>query len=926
MNKKFKIAAAAVSVVMAGTMAFGMFGCSNTPDDTAVKPSVDANGQLTWAANTELNLNVGNNNTKKQGISYTADDISGTTVLPDGKTYTQGDLKPAWAAMQAQLSKTSAVKINDKYQNLSSNAQISTPISQNTLTDYDVITGSLEEINKNSSAFLDLSKYLDYMPNYKAFLDENPVTRYSLTGDTDGGMYAAPYFDGNDDIEKYSMMNRNWVIQILDNEDTSKFTGTFKGQAEAKKGKTGEATGASDYTAVVSTKSSVKAYMGTTGSYEVATTDPATASQTVPGTTTLKVNYTAANTAAKNDAVGLGLAIKEAAGKAYTGESGNIVDLQNFAIDESNGEVTGAQLAKILREYIKVAYQKADGSAFYTKLSDVFISAYAGWDVDLLVGMARCVVTCVPGLTEARETVNVFAIAGRESTTQRRVDLMALAGELYGVRGLESRYEYTYFDKDGKIKDARASADTYDTISKFSDLTKEGLVYIGTNDMTKKYDQQKEADLIKPVAEGGKYGYEKKTDGYYLGNDKKADQEGYILDKNGERAFSWNKSSVNTDKKGIQTFMLHDYVQTQTKAGMGKSSDVYNFAPVVNAVSKWDTNDDGTRETYMRFTESWRSVKNTGFCIPKASVESNTDKLAAVLAFVDYLFSTDGQLLMSYGPQSTTGNTNPNGWWYANEVTDKTVAEVGDKVADATNYAPAQYRVKSDYKTQYFIYNEKVYTGFAYNGTQVPTLTDRNSDFYHGKSVDVNGTSIAMNKGNIKFNQVDNYTNYARYCIGSTLPIGNKNQGFEYQATAAAGISGAGVVTKALLNGTIKHVKLTLDEGDSPWYLITPTALPLLQQDQETLKNSDQTKISGTYFLNNSATNQTTNICIDLLYYGLGSSASICGQASIGNYTTYNTGAKIVEMLNGDKFNQRIGVLENGWYTINHIYNLGYNL
>ena len=982
MNKKLKIATAAVSVVMAGTMAFGMFGCSNGNGGGDSKPKVDEAGKLTWAENTTLNLNIGNqNSTAQQGISYVSKEISGTTYLPDGKQYSAGMLKPAWAAMQAQLSTTSKVNLVDKFENLGSGDQITTPITNKNLGDYDVITGSLEEINKNSSNFLNLTEYLDYMPNYKAFLTANPVTKYSLTGDYNGGMYAAPYFDGNDDIEKYSMMNHNWVKAILDTE--IKATGTFKAQAEEKKKN-------KDYAdLIVSDDASAESYMGTTGSYTVDTTDPAgTANaQGVIPTIKLKVNYDAAKTAALDESTELGKAIKAAAGDVkYDGESGNIVDLQNFAIKKSQGAVTGAQLSKILREYIKVAYQKADGSAFYTTLSDVFISASAGWDVDLLVAMGRCVVTCVggtDGLANAQSVGQVFAVAGRQTTTQRRVDLVALAGELYGIRGLESRYEYTFFDKDGNIKDARADEKTYDTLSKFSKLTKEGLVCIGDASMTEQFKKASHNDLIKPISEGGKYGYtvvyEQYTteelaeftkdsgaegqykdsegkvvadkDGFkldkdgnkivknYIDADKnvKADKSGNLLDEKGNKIFdSWKAATINTNASGIQTFMLHDYVQTQTKVGLtgtkGETNpDVYNFGPVVNAVSKWDVNGNNTIEAdeYFRFTESWRSVKNTGFCVPK-SITGNKDKLSAVLAFIDYLFSTDGQLLMSYGPQSTNGNgENANGWWYATEATGVTLDTIADKVADATNYAPAQYSVKAAYKAQYFVYNGKIYTGTAYNGTQVPTLTTLNKTFYLGKEITVSGNKIQMGAkegSNILVSEAGNYTNYARKIIGSTLPIGNKNQGFEYQATATVGISGAATVTKALLNGTLKHVKLTLDQGESAWYLIAPTALPMNKNQQDTLKNANQTKISGTYFYNNSKTNQTTNIFIDLLFYGLGSSKNICGQQSLGNYTTNNTGAKLVALLNASEFNYRLGIFRTGWYSINDYYKLGYNL
>ena len=68
-------------------------------------------------------------------------------------------------------------------------------------------------------------------------------------------------------------------------------------------------------------------------------------------------------------------------------------------------------------------------------------------------------------------------------------------------------------------------------------------------------------------------------------------------------------------------------------------------------VARWF---DGSDEngTYMRFTESWRSVKTDGWAISKAGVEGNADKLNAALALIDYAYSEKGQILMSYGPDA----------------------------------------------------------------------------------------------------------------------------------------------------------------------------------------------------------------------------------------------------------------------------------
>jgi putative aldouronate transport system substrate-binding protein len=68
---------------------------------------------------------------------------------------------------------------------------------------------------------------------------------------------------------------------------------------------------------------------------------------------------------------------------------------------------------------------------------------------------------------------------------------------------------------------------------------------------------------------------------------------------------------------------------------------------VMVPVARWN---DGEGEKYMRFTESWRSVKTDGWAISKAGVGNDTDKLHAALAIIDFAFSEEGQILMSYGP------------------------------------------------------------------------------------------------------------------------------------------------------------------------------------------------------------------------------------------------------------------------------------
>ncbi|MGN0805973.1 MAG: hypothetical protein ACI4MC_02955, partial [Candidatus Coproplasma sp.] len=400
-----------------------------------------------------------------------------------------------------------------------------------------------------------------------------------------------------------------------------------------------------------------------------------------------------------------------------------------------------------------------------------------------------------------------YLIAGRAYTTQRTTDVGSLAGELYGVRGQESRYNYTYIDSNGDIQDGRASTDMWNALKKINDLALEGLFNTTSNITT-----------------------------------------------------DW--ASVNVSSNGgIQTLSLHDYVQTQTaKYGFTaeENGDDYNFAPIVTPVSYWDDDDDGNAEP-MRFTESWRGVKDGGIAISKANATASKDTLSATLAFIDYCYSSDGQMLMTYGPFSSNGNTNPNGTWYANAA-NVDVSTVADVAVPATSYSFAQYTIKPQYAGQYFVYEGNVYTGTYYNGRQIPILTDENYEVFCVKSD-------------------HNFTNHARILLGTTLPVWNKDQGFEYLCTATCGLAGADIVNIAINNGTLKHPVQTIDE-DTYWYTLVPTMLPYGSTVTTTLGSaSGLAVISGlgadndNFFVSTSGTDR--NLILDVMYYGFDTTKSI---------------------------------------------------
>lgn len=114
---------------------------------------------------------------------------------------------------------------------------------------------------------------------------------------------------------------------------------------------------------------------------------------------------------------------------------------------------------------------------------------------------------------------------------------------------------------------------------------------------------------------------------------------------------------------------------------------------VMVPVALWMDGTEGGR--YMRFTESWRSVKTDGWGISRAGTDGNPDKLNAALKLIDFAYTDKGMILMSYGPDAFI-KTNPDGS-YATflfngqempEIADATYQELWDKAnGNYTNYA-----------------------------------------------------------------------------------------------------------------------------------------------------------------------------------------------------------------------------------------------
>ncbi len=530
--------------------------------------AVPASAELAYAEGTVLRMATGYNSAKT-GLFFDAETAGEGVTLADGKTYLTGDLKPTWVEVQNVL----GVVFENLYQGNSASNEFD--FWKDRLDEVDMLSGTAAKLSEYGEAgsIVNIAEYLDQMPNFKAYLDQNPIVRLSITGNTDtGAIYFSPYFDGVNDIERMPLMRVDWVQKLLDGE------GEFTAEASNK-------LAAAVYTP----------YMPTEGAVEVDVVN-------LEGTAVEKVtkNYDVA---------------------------GNIVEKMNAA-----GELDGVAAVNMLRAYIDEAYNGYYG----TTRSNLFVGQNAAWDADELVALLRCVVANPQTLNGTDSVQGLFS--REDDNNQRRVDMFRFAGTLFGVRGLESRQDYLWIDADGFLRDARQELDAYNAMAKMNEMVQEGLI-------------------SKAFVETAK-----ESTATYLENDL--------------------------------GFMHYDYNQTQTVYNETKLQDGEKYMAVMVPVAKWY---DGTSEdgVFMRFTESWRSVKTDGWGISVKGVEGNPDKLNAALSLIDYAYSPEGMILMSYGPDAFIKKNDDGSYVTFNfngtempVIADATYAELWEKASgNYTNYA-----------------------------------------------------------------------------------------------------------------------------------------------------------------------------------------------------------------------------------------------
>lgn len=770
--------------------------CNEPVDELAID-------NLTYTQDTQLRMATGYNG-EKTGLFYAASNNVGAKLLEGTAGEFQiaaNQLKPTWKEMESRLN----VKFVNKYSGASSAAAEYTNW-ENKLDEVDMVSGSatlLQEAGVNKKV-VNLANYLDFMPNFKAYLDANPIVRLSITGATSGkdagAIYFSPYFDGVADIERMPLMRIDWVKQLLDGEDD------FENTTDTK------------------TQSSVfynSQYLPATSNVSILSlkADGSDTQTIVKNYAAAKAYYNLAKGGSTNGKYGWSLS------------SGSIVEAMNKFISE--GAKTGAELVNFFREWIDIVYTSTTAgttTTVYEKThrSNLFVGYDAAWDADELVALLRCVCACPKLLSGNNNLEAITGIFARENNTQRNVDLTRLAGHLFGVRGMESRKDYLYFDSEGELHDARLDSASYEAMNRMYLLAKEGLVTPMTSD-TK--------------------------------------SEAYI------------KTSIG--------FMAYDYSQTQTlnspNIGLGADQQPLTaYTAVINPAAVWYSGENldafgNDLGTYMRFTESWRSVKTDGWAISYDGVKGDLNRLKAALALIDYAYTERGMILLSYGP-------------------DAFIAKSSDTTAANNN-------------------GKYGFEWFKFNGEWAPVISaDTLIDLNKGD----NGWTVPNGTGGTKTvtGTKGNYTDFARQYLGSTLSF-VKMQAFEYQCTNAAGRDGAGKVSAAIGKGVLKHPELDVVTTNM-WYTSIPTTLPLTKNESDQINRMDAFKSQSSSFSQESGTDKYCRY-VQLIKVGFGGAdrTTVFG----GNGSLIAISANTSTSLGGWGGQTYISIMADSWSRLIEYFN-----
>ena len=395
------------SFLLVGLALFTLVACGKTdePIDIDYDSEVTVNAAINYKGSMFITYN--------KDTSYTA---------LNGKTYTKGDLLPSWEAIGEKLNINFVDKAVSSDEN--TDAQF-TRLQTESFSGVDVVNGTGANIGPEGvkGNFVDISQYLDVMPNLSAFLDANPAVLASMTS-ADSGIYFTPYFDGFGEIEQMYLMRIDWVQDILDSADTSAF----------------------DTTAAVLPNNYDRRDIS------------------VP----IDVDITVANSDGSTRTVN----------KAYTA---NILD----TIAEVNDNPTGKDIADAFRTHMEDTYGD-QGYTKLSDVFVGSDAAYDTDELLALMYVIKsnpAFLTREFADNASTPASSVEVYFPREPKGSRIRNLFR-GLEMFGLRGVFSRHQFLYFDEQGVVNDIRHEQRFVDGVNDLSNMYNDGLILQNPEDNT----------------------------------------------------------------------------------------------------------------------------------------------------------------------------------------------------------------------------------------------------------------------------------------------------------------------------------------------------------------------------------------------------------------------------------------------------------
>lgn len=432
MKKKFLLVGGALAV---GALALSSCGGTKTRERAKSKELPAASEFL------DVSLTYGSN------LLFITADQNFNNPIENNAAYTKGQsLLPVWKKFASVLSESekygvgTSVTIRDgiKHEKKSPadrfdtdrQNQFKTTNENNKDEEIDLYQNTTANINKMGAAgeCLNLLDYIDYMPNFKAYLDANPVIEDQMT--VEGKIYYTPYMDGSNYYERMFQMDAAMTKKLLDNGKDAGF----------------DTTSAVDANRVNFTADKVTPFINDTKNYA---TDNYEVKICVDGKAeTVKVKQT-----------------------------DNIIAKQNELLA---GGCTGAELAQNFIDYLNTAYGniEVNGTKVYSTLSKVFVGESAIYNTDDLIALFR-VFRANPNYISGGKNDTIYPFQIRTSENNRVANVLSLTGHLFGVQGLNSEKDRLFFTTDGFWADAATEQQSYDALARMNALYQEGLILKG---------------------------------------------------------------------------------------------------------------------------------------------------------------------------------------------------------------------------------------------------------------------------------------------------------------------------------------------------------------------------------------------------------------------------------------------------------------